>query len=107
MLRIRIIWYTALAVLFLSVAITQSRADERVTTICQRIAGGGHACTTTTTTPREMTRDERAEAIAYERERDERIAKWESFCKPVVKTGADGISRYTYAHKNCDIGRSE
>lgn len=39
-------------------------------------------------------------------ERDERIAAWESFCKPTPVEDKFGVTRLTYAHKNCDFGRT-
>jgi hypothetical protein len=33
-----------------------------------------------------------------------REAEWTEFCQPRVVVGADGISRYVYAHKNCEHG---
>jgi hypothetical protein len=39
--------------------------------------------------------------------RQERISKWEAFCRPVAHVDSLGVSRYSYAHENCDAGRSE
>lgn len=39
--------------------------------------------------------------------RDARIAQWESFCQPQLMVDTLGVSRYVYAHKGCDIGRSQ
>lgn len=101
----------------LALGVGKCHADEAVTTTsaCQRIPGGGVSCTARTTTrelakPRQwsqLTASERAEIMADEEARDQRIAKWEAFCKPTLVTDAYGVSRYTYAQKNCDLGRSE
>ena len=37
----------------------------------------------------------------------ERIKKWESFCKPVSVQDSYGVPRLVYAHRNCDLGRSQ
>jgi len=37
----------------------------------------------------------------------ERIAKWESFCKPTFRTDAEGVRHYVYAQPGCASGRSE
>lgn len=104
-----------LGILSLSAIITQCYADDldtRSTTTCQRVAGGGYSCSTQTSsrTPRtlsQLSKEERAEIAMLEDERNARIAKWEAFCKPVLKEDAYGVPRYSYAHKNCDLGRSE
>jgi hypothetical protein len=36
-----------------------------------------------------------------------RDAKWGAFCQPREETGADGLTRWVYAHKDCDLGRSQ
>ena len=35
------------------------------------------------------------------------IAKWEAFCKPTKRQDALGVYRFVYAHKGCDLARSE
>lgn len=37
----------------------------------------------------------------------ERDAKWERFCKPVIRQDALGVRRYTYAKDRCEYGRDE
>lgn len=117
----KIITVAVLAALIttLSAIVTQVYAADVVTTTnCKpNYIGRGHSCQTISTTPdapeprRALTNKERAEQNAYyaalDAERTARIEKWEAFCKPVVVQGEDGISRYTYAHKNCDMGRSQ
>jgi hypothetical protein len=39
--------------------------------------------------------------------RQERIDRWEAFCRPVIHVDGLGVSRYSYAHEGCDIGRLE
>lgn len=55
----------------------------------------------------EMSPEEKAEVRAEQAETEARVAQWEAFCKPVVVYGEDGIGRYRYAHKNCDMGRRQ
>ena len=115
MKRILISAALGLGITTLSAIITQCYADDldtRTTTTCQRVAGGGYSCSTHTSsrTPRtlsSLSKEERAEIAMLEDERNERIAKWEAFCKPTIKEDAYGVSRYVYAHKNCDLGRSQ
>lgn len=88
---------------------TQTTSTEST---CRRIAGGGTTCRTSTSIPdgrpdRELTKAERADVARDNAERDARIEKWEAFCKPVGVVDAYGVTRLTYAHKNCDLGRSE
>jgi hypothetical protein len=39
--------------------------------------------------------------------KQERIRKWESFCKPASVQDKFGVVRLVYAHENCDLGRSQ
>lgn len=39
--------------------------------------------------------------------RQERIGKWEAFCKPTSIQDQFGVVRLVYAHRNCDLGRSQ
>ena len=41
------------------------------------------------------------------RAKDERIKKWESFCKPVRTFDNYGVARLIYAKQRCEYGRSE
>jgi hypothetical protein len=85
-------------------------AQTSVTTSnCRKGYLGGVTCTATSTLleaqpPRQLSKAELAE---MDREKAERLAKWESFCKPEVYTDANYIKRYRYAHKGCDLGRDE
>lgn len=47
-----------------------------------------------------LSEDERAEAAIEE-------TKWRDFCKPTLKHDSMGVGVWTYAHDNCDLGRSE
>lgn len=38
---------------------------------------------------------------------DERIRKWEEFCRPVGVVDSLGVTRYMYAEYGCEFGRSE
>jgi hypothetical protein len=44
---------------------------------------------------------------ADEAARQERIGRWEAFCRPVAHVDTLGVSRYSYAHEGCDVGRTE
>lgn len=80
---------------------TPARADG-FTTRCVHDRYGGR-CTTTyvpDAKPPVPTEDEL-------RRMSDREAKWEAFCQPREVTGRDGIPRMQYAHRDCDIGRSE
>lgn len=50
--------------------------------------------------PVELTEEERA---AQEAE----FQKWTAFCRPVGHQDEYGVTRLAYAHKGCDLGRSE
>jgi hypothetical protein len=39
--------------------------------------------------------------------KQERIKKWEAFCKPASVQDRYGVARLVYAHENCDLGRSQ
>lgn len=77
-----------------------SSASGTVTTRCDRY-WSGFKCSTHDSrddpAPPELTiRD-----MTVIRDREQ---AWEAACKPRVVTGDDGLSRYVYAHPNCDIG---
>lgn len=50
--------------------------------------------------PQPQTDADRAEAKA-------RAQKWEDFCQPTPTVDRYGVTRMQYAHKDCDIGRSQ
>lgn len=37
----------------------------------------------------------------------DRIAKWESFCRPTGVVDSEGVTRMRYAHEGCENGRTE
>lgn len=92
-----------------------SAQDTTVSTSCGRNALGGYSCSTSSrTTPvrvprewRDLSKGEQAQLMADEVARDQRIAKWEAFCKPTARVDDLGVSRYSYAHKGCEYGRYE
>lgn len=98
----------------LSSIVTQCYADT-TTTNCRHSYIAGVTCSTTTiesappVAPRPLSLNEERAAREYDallaREAQERDAKWVQFCKPVIELGSDGINRYRYAHRNCDMGR--
>lgn len=75
---------------------SRAKSDCETTTVIQNLKSW-----------KEMDAEERAQVRADEAVVEARIVKWEAFCKPVVKQDINGINRYQYAHKNCDMGRSE
>lgn len=106
--------------LSLTAGISTAAAGDKIVTTTSNCGGSYNrtsnrsdsGCETTTVIQslkswREMSPEERAEARADADARDQRIAKWEAFCQPTPKQGIDGITRMQYAHKNCDMGRSE
>jgi hypothetical protein len=38
---------------------------------------------------------------------EDRIRKWEEFCRPVGLVDSLGVTRYMYAEYGCEFGRSE
>jgi hypothetical protein len=44
---------------------------------------------------------------ADEAAKQERIKKWETFCKPTRTYDSEGVIRLVYARKGCEFGRSE
>jgi hypothetical protein len=81
---------------------TTQASAESVTTRCFHWRGG-YQCTTTEhkpAEPLELTADDLKRLAAREN-------KWKAFCKPREVTGADGLTRFVYAHPDCDLGRSQ
>ena len=64
----------------------------------------GRTCKTTVTpdVPRDL-----AQEAADEAAKQERIKKWETFCKPTRTYDNEGVVRLVYARKGCEFGRSE
>ena len=81
---------------------TSALADVSISTTCHR-SYGTRSCAT-------VLRDlsppapKSAEELAREAQED---AKWLAFCKPARRQDSEGLVRWTYAHKGCDLGRSE
>jgi hypothetical protein len=48
-----------------------------------------------------------AQEAADEAAKQERIKKWEEFCKPTRTYDREGVIRLVYAKKGCEFGRSE
>ena len=51
-------------------------------------------------------RDYAQEAADF-KEKQERISKWEAFCRPARPPDQYGVVRLTYAHSGCEFGRGE
>jgi len=67
---------------------------------------GVSSCRTVGTSDEAATRNYAQEAEDLKL-RQERIQKWESFCKPASVQDKFGVVRLVYAHENCDLGRSQ
>jgi hypothetical protein len=48
-----------------------------------------------------------AQEAADEAAKQQRIRKWESFCKPARTYDGEGVIRLVYARPGCEFGRSE
>jgi hypothetical protein len=48
-----------------------------------------------------------AQEAADEKARQERVRKWEAFCKPTRIYDNLGVARLTYTKAGCEFGRSE
>jgi hypothetical protein len=48
-----------------------------------------------------------AQEAEDETAKQERIKKWEAFCKPTRTYDNEGVIRLVYAKKGCEFGRSE
>lgn len=87
-----------------------ANADSVTSTNCRRSFYTGTTCSTTTVdtsssaTPRQTSA---AEERKNWEDKQERIRKWEAFCKPTRVTDKEGITRMKYAQEGCEFGRSE
>ena len=97
MLRIALVAATVAASLATS-------AQAQTQTNCKRNAvGGGETCTTATMqmpTPTPMLGMTHKDFV----DQADRIAKWEAACKPKLSRDKYGVSRYSYAHPDCEHG---
>lgn len=108
--RIALYGTLALGIITLSSIVTQCYAATTQTdSVCRRIPGGGSSCSTTTTERETAFPAQTSPAeLAQDRiEKEIRIRDWEAFCKPTVKLDNLGVSRFSYAHPNCDLGRTQ
>jgi hypothetical protein len=48
-----------------------------------------------------------AQEAADEAAKQQRIKKWESFCRPARTYDSEGVIRLVYARPGCEFGRSE
>jgi hypothetical protein len=48
-----------------------------------------------------------AQEAADEAAKQQRIKKWESFCRPTRTYDSEGVIRLVYARAGCEFGRSE
>src|SRR5436305_15052372 len=91
----------ALAVLVLMAETAQA---WDVTETCTFSRFYGRTCKTTVTpdVPRNF-----AQEAADEAAKQERIRKWEAFCKPARTYDSEGVIRLVYARPGCEFGRSD
>jgi hypothetical protein len=75
-----------------------------VNTTCTHSRFYGSTCKTSVIA--DQPRDYAQEA-ADEAAKQERIKKWEEFCKPTRTYDREGVVRLVYAKKGCEFGRSE
>jgi hypothetical protein len=75
-----------------------------VNTTCTHSKFYGSTCKTSVIA--DQPRDYAQEA-ADEAAKQERIKKWEEFCKPTRTYDREGVVRLVYAKKGCEFGRSE
>jgi hypothetical protein len=75
-----------------------------VNTTCTYSTFYGRTCRTSVIAdqPRDI-----AQEAADEAAKQERIKKWETFCKPARTYDNEGVIRLVYARKGCEFGRSE
>jgi hypothetical protein len=75
-----------------------------VNTTCTYSQFYGRTCRTSVTAdqPRNYAQEAEDEAA-----KQERIRKWEAFCKPARSYDSEGVVRLVYARKGCEFGRSE
>ena len=95
----------ALAVVAATVAASLvTSAQAQTQTSCKRnFMGGGSTCTTATMqmpTPTPALNMTHQEFVSQA----DRIAKWEEACRPKLTRDKYGVSRYSYAHPDCEHG---
>lgn len=97
-------WIMALLCLIIMgmFAASIAHADTSIATHCRRYWNSSQ-CTTTFT---QLPRVEPTPLSPEDREFIESVARiWGKACKPKRIVGADGLSRWIYGRKDCDIGR--
>jgi hypothetical protein len=75
-----------------------------INTTCTNSKFYGRTCKTSVIA--DQPRDLALEA-ADEAAKQQRIRKWESFCKPARTYDSEGVIRLVYAREGCEFGRSE
>jgi hypothetical protein len=75
-----------------------------INTTCTYSKFYGRTCKTSVIAdqPRDL-----AQEAADEAAKQQRIKKWESFCKPARTWDSEGVIRLVYARAGCEFGRSE
>jgi hypothetical protein len=75
-----------------------------VNTTCTYSRFYGNTCKTSVIADQQR---DYAQEAADEATKQERIKKWEAFCKPTRTYDSEGVVRLAYARKGCEFGRSE
>jgi len=76
--------------------------DVNTTCTYSRFYGSNCRTSVIADQPRDFVKEAEDEAA-----KQERIKKWEEFCKPTRTYDSEGVVRLVYARKGCEFGRSE
>ncbi len=99
MLRIALVAVAATV----AAALATSVQAQTLTSCKRNFMGGGETCSTSTVqspTPTPVLSLTHKDFV----DQAERIAKWEAACKPKLTRDKYGVSRYSYAHPDCEHG---
>ena len=97
MLRIALV----AAAVTVAAALATSAQAQTMTTCKRNFVGGGETCTTTQMqmpTPTPQLGMSHKDFV----DQADRIAKWEAACQPKLARDKYGVSRYSYAHPDCE-----
>ena len=94
---------TIYALVFLALTSASASAWD-INTTCTYSKFYGRTCKTSVISdqPRDL-----AQEAADEAAKQQRIRKWESFCRPTRTYDSEGVIRLVYARAGCEFGRSE
>jgi hypothetical protein len=94
---------TIYAIAALAIMSSSAQAWD-VNTTCTYSRFYGSTCRTSVLPDQQRDYAQEAEDEAA---KQERIKKWEAFCKPTRTYDNEGVVRLVYARKGCEFGRSE